>query len=323
MTRIARLLALGSLIALTALAVACSGIATADVSITPSKTFGAPPGLRDTAITLKTLFDQGKLADAHALCQQGFAAAADDATKAFYLRYDGEAYMVEGSPKCVDVLKQVIEQFPQTMQAPWAKLDLGEVYAEAGAMQASPTKYVALALPVLDDFIKTYPQHEKIARAYWLRARCRERLGDDAAALADYQQAVAQYPGWANSDLCLKRAIELLQKAGRWDEAIAAAHQYQSLFPGRLGGMASYSAAMSYARKGELTSAVREFDALLVQVPWDKPRCAHALFQKGLCQKVLGQVAAARETMTRLVQSYPDQYIATQGKQRLEQWAAE
>ncbi len=320
MTRSARLLVLGSIIVLAAtLTVACY----AQTASPPPKTFGAPPGLRDQALALKSLFEQRKLADAHAFCEQGFAAAADDETRAFYLRYDAEAYMIERAPKCVEVLMQVIEQFPQTMQVPWAKLDLGEVYAERSHVIASHEKFALMAMSVLDDFINSYPQHEKIVRAFWLRGRCRQQLGDGAGALADYQQAVAQYPGWANSDLCLKRAIQMLQKAGRWDEAIAAARQYRTLFPGREGGMASYSIAMSYARKGDSASAIHECDDLVAQFPSDKQRCALALFQKALCQKVLGQVASARDTLTQLVRSYPDQYIASRAKQQLELLSAQ
>ena len=300
MTRAARLLLLlGSLITLGAWV---AGTAIADVSVSPSKSFGAPPGLREQAITLKTLFDQGKFADAHALCQQGFAAATDDETRGFYLRYDGEAYMCEYSPQCVEVLKQVVEQFGHTIQVSWAKLDLGEIYTQE-ALMGPPEEPAAKALSALDGFVREYPGHEKIARVLWLRGRCSERLGNHEAALADYQEAVNLDPKQANADLCMQRTFEVQVQLHRWDDAIASAQRYIELFPGRRPVEVGMVKVLAHACKGGLPQALKEFEQLITQYPNLVSRCAEAWenlvdltpdsetceASVGFCQKLLDQ----------------------------------
>ena len=51
--------------------------------------------------------------------------------------------------------------------------------------------------------------------------------------------------------------------------------------------------------------------------------CADALLQKGLSQKALGQLTAARQTLEQLIAAYADTYPATQAKQQLEALAAQ
>jgi len=287
------------------------------------KTYGAPSGLHDTALALEGLFKQKKYADAHALCKQGFEAAADDETRAFFLRYDAETYMEERSPECEPLLKKVIEQFAQTTQASWAKMDLAEAYVHAALVIGNTEHYVSLALPLFDDFINNNPKHEKIARAYWWRAGLYERLENYQAALADYQKAADLYPTYPNGNECLMGAIKMLQKFQRWDDAITYARRYIELLPGSSPAPAQLSIGFSCAGKGDLAQAIQEFDKVLSQYPDARDQCAQALFQKGLALKALGQLDAARSAFEQLARDYPDQNLAAQAKQQLDLLAAQ
>jgi len=281
-------------------------------------TYGAPAGLRDTAVTLEGLFKQKKYAEAHALCQQGYAAATDDEIKAFYLRYDAETYMEERSPQCEPVLKQVIAQYAGTAQASWATMDLGEAYVHAALVIGNTEHYSALAMTYLGQFISAHPAHERIARAYWWRALLQERQGNYQAALTDYQKAADLYPTYPNGNECLMGAIKLLQKFERWDDAITYAQRYIQLLPQFNPAAAQLTIGFSYAGKGDLAGAITEFDKVVTQYPGAKDDCAKALFQKGLSQKALGQTEAAVQTFQQLKQDYPDDALASQAQQQLD-----
>jgi TolA-binding protein len=252
------------------------------------------------------------------LCQQGLAAATDDETRAFFLRYDAETYMEERSPQCEPVLKQVIEQYAGTTQVSWAKMDLGEAYVHAALVIGNTGNYTAQAMTTLTDFINNNPTHEKIARAYWWRAGLEERQGNYQAALTDYQKAADLYPTYPNGNECLMGAIKMLQKFERWDDAITYAQRYIQLLPQFNPAAAQLTIGFSYAGKGDLVGAITQFDKVVTQYPAAKDDCAKALFQKGLSQKALGQVAAAVQTFQQLKHDYPDNVLAAQAQQQLD-----
>jgi len=289
----------------------------------PQETFGAPTDLVATATQVDQLLRQRKYAEARAICQQVYDAASDDATRALALRGIGETYKEEYlMDKAIETFQQVVEQYPQSDQVSWAKLGIAESCIFKAEV-ARPEQNIALAMPILEQFLKDYPDHERAERALKHRGWCYERLGNYEAALAEYLKAVDLYPAhrWAHG--CLMRAIGLQQKLGRWDDAIAAAGRYIQLFPDWDPVNAQLTMGFSYAGKGDLATAIQEFDKVVSQYPIFKGQCAMALFQKGLSQKALGQLAAARQTLAQLAQTYPDDYLAVQAKQQLELMGAE
>jgi len=285
-------------------------------------TLGAPPEYRDVALRVDQLLGERKFDEARAICQQQYDAATDDETRALFLRGIGEVYKVQRSLKCMDVFKQVLDQFPQTKQVSWAMLGLAEAYIWKGMIMGAPQENFGPGMTLLEQFLRDYPDHERAARALWGRGMVYDRLGNDAAALAEYQKAVDGYPTQKMADLCLERVIALQQKASRWDDAIASAKRYIGLYQ-KGAAQAQLSIGMSYAGKGDLAAAITEFDKVVSLYSGDKTTCADALLQKGLSQKALGQLAAARQTLEQVVQTYPDSYPATQAKQQLEALAAQ
>jgi TolA-binding protein len=301
-----------------------AGVAGAQEQAAPAQTeitLGASPEYRDLALQIDQLLKQRKFDDARAICQQRYDAATDDETRAMFLRGIGEVYKVQRSLQCIDIFKQVIDKFPNSKQVSWAKLGLAEAYIWKGAIMGRPEENFGLAMPLLEQFLKDYPTHERAGRALWGRGMVYDRLGNDAAALAEYQKAVDLYPTQKMTDLCLERVIALQQKAGRWDDAIASAKRYLQLYS-KGAAAAQLSIGFSYAGKGDLATAIVEFDKVVSQYPESKEAPA-ALYQKALSQKALGQLGAARQTLQGLVQTYPDSYSATQAKQQLELMATQ
>jgi len=297
--------------------------ATTPQTTASAPTFGAPPSLLATAARIVDLLHQHKFAEARAICQQGYDSATDDATRALALRAMGETYKEENaSDKAIELFQQVITQYPQSDQVSWAKLGVAECYLDK-AEKGHPEDNIAIALPMLQQFLTDYPNHERAEWALKYRGLCYERLGNDQAALAEYLKAADLYPKNSWTDGCLMRAIRLQQKLGRWDDAIASAQRYVTMFPDRGPARAQVSIGVSDAGKGDLAGAITQFDKVVSLYPTAKGQCAKALFQKGLAQKALGQLAAAVQTFQQLQQTHPDDYFASQAQQQLDALAAQ
>jgi len=296
----------------------------------PTETFGAPPELQAVAAEVDRLLRERRFAEARAICQQGYDSATDDATRALALRGIGETYKedylaskaIKVFQQAIETFQQVIQQYPQSDQVSWAKLGIAECYVDQAEV-ADPEENIAVAMPMLEQFLKDYPNHERAEWALKYRGWCYERLGNDEAALAEYLKAPVLYPKHRWTPICLRSAIVLQQKMERWEDAIATAGRYLQLFPDCDPVNAQLTMGFSYAGKGDLATAIQEFDKVVSQYPIFKGQCAMALFQKGLSQKALGQLAAARQTLAQLAQTYPDDYLAVQAKQQLELMGAE
>ena len=321
MRRVAKATVVVGLTALLLAFLTCAAGAQPEPPSSSAETFGASPSLVDTAARVVDLLHQHKYAEARAICQQGYDSAPDDATRALGLRGIGETYKEEYSmDQAIGIFQQVITQYPQSDQVSWARLGIAECYLYKGEV-AHLQENIAIAMPMLEQFLKDYPNHERAERALKYRGWCYQKLGNDEAALAEYLKAPDLYPKnpWTNG--CLERAIELQQKLGRWDDAIASARRYIQLFPDRDPANAQLTIGFSLAGKGDLASAITEFDKVVSQYPTAKGQCAMALFQKGLSQKALGQLAAARTTLEQLAQAYPDDYLASQAQRELDMMA--
>lgn len=288
-----------------------------------TRTYGAPPDLVATATQVANLLVEHKCVEARAICQQVYDSAPNDAIRAVALRGIGETYKEEYlMDRAIEIFQQVIQQYPSTDQVSWAKIGIAESYIYKAEV-VRPEENIALAMPILEQFVRDYPTHERAERALKFRGWCYEQSGNAQAALAEYLKAVDLYPQhrWTNG--CLIRAIELFQKAERWDDAITQGQRYIQLFPDRYPVVAQTSIGMSYAGKGDLARAIVEFEKIPTLYPAEKGQCANALFQKALAQKALGQLASARQTFEQLAETYKDDYLAVQAKSQLEMMGAQ
>lgn len=281
-------------------------------------TLGAPPEYRDVALRVDQLLNERKFDEARAVCQQGYDSATDDETRALFLRGIGEVYKVQRSPQCIDIFRQVIERFSESKQAPWAKFGLAEAYIYKGMLMGGMEENLALAMPILEEFLKDYPNHERCARALWGRGLVQERLGKDQAALVEYEKAVAAYPSQKMADLCLKRIIDLQQKLRRFNESIMSARRYMTLYPGGDCAGAQLAVGKSYALSGDYASASEELAQVLSRYPDHRDECAEALFQSAFCYRALGLEDEARAAYLRLIETYPDHQLAGLAKARLQ-----
>jgi tetratricopeptide (TPR) repeat protein len=281
-------------------------------------TLGAPPEYRDVALRVDQLLKERKFDEARAICQQHYDAATDDETRALFLRGIGEVYKLQRSPQCIDVFKQVIEKFPNSKQVPWAKLGLAEAYIWKGMIMGGTEENFGLAMAILEQFLKDYPNHERCARALWGRGLVHERLGNDEAALIEYEKAVALHARQKMADLCLKRIIELQQKLRRFNESVASAQRYMALYPAGDCAGAQLAVAKSYALSGHYASAIEEFAKVLSRYPGYQDECAEALFQSAFCYRTLGLEDEARGAYLRLIETYPNHHLAGLAKARLQ-----
>jgi hypothetical protein len=93
----------------------------------PDATWGGRAELRDTAVLVWRLIHEGKFAQARAACACLYDSARDEETRALALRGIAEAYREEfSSERAIEIFKQGIEEFPESSQVSWAKLDLAE-----------------------------------------------------------------------------------------------------------------------------------------------------------------------------------------------------
>jgi len=269
----------------------CQGLAEAQSQIAPEKTLGSPPELRELALQMESLLvKEGKFAEARDICQQRYDQASDPETKAFWLRGLAESYKVEGKlDSALAIFKQVLEQFPQTQQVSWATFGVAECYHYYAKYFGKVEENVPLFMPILEKFIKDYPNHYHVASALYGRGWGYEKLGNDEAALPEYQKAVDLYPNYPHADFALGALIAVQRKLKRWDDAIASARRYIELFPQRNPAGAQLSIGMCYAEKGDFAAAIKEFDKVLAQYPGSKDECALAQEQKANCEKKLSQ----------------------------------
>jgi len=283
----------------------------------PVRTYGAPPGLLPAARHIEDLFKQKAYAEAVAYCQKGYDSAKEDEGRAFFLRYTGETYLAAQSERCLDYFRQVVDRFPQTEQASWAKFDIASAYYYKAKYFGNVKQNAAIFMPMIDQLLKDYPKHEMAAGGLYVLGWGHENLGNEKAALAQYQKAVDLCPNYPWADLCSKRVYELHQKSGHWDEAIAGARRYIELFPYRASAEAQLAVGLCYLGKGDRSQAIVEFDQVLSRYPDQREQCPKALLQKGLCQKALGQLDAARDTFLQLAKSYPNDRLVHEARHQL------
>jgi TolA-binding protein len=235
---------------------------------------------------------------------------------------DGVPRSPQATDRAIEIFRVVIERFPQSEQVSWAKLDMAEAYIDKSEM-GDPEKNIPIARALLEEFIASYPNHERAERALKLLGWCYEQLGDKQTALAQYEKAVAAYPTNHWTPACLERAIELQQEFGRWDDAIASARKYIASYPGGKSAQAQLAIGVCSAAKGNNAQAIIEFGKLVAEYPTCSAECAAALFQKAFIHKSLGQVGLARAALQHLVQAYPSEQFAAEAQRQLSQLAAE
>jgi tetratricopeptide (TPR) repeat protein len=274
MTGIARMLAPLAVMALLAAA------AQTEPAALPDDLYGAPPGLAQVAAQLNELLygDAGRdYEQALAICKQGYDAAADDEARAFFLRFTGETYMQMLSPQCLDIYRQVIERFPNTSQVSWVKYAIGRACGDKVEM-GTPQERARMGIAAFAEFLREYPGHYRAAQALWWSARSYESLGDDEAALAQYEQAADLYPKHWNADACLMCVITLHWRHQRWDDAIAAGRRYLETYPDRDPAPVRMMLGFFYANQGQAAPALTEYDKALDCYALDDPQRAEMLY---------------------------------------------
>jgi tetratricopeptide (TPR) repeat protein len=290
MTGIARMLAPLAVMALLAAA------AQTEPAALPDDLYGAPPGLAQVAAQLNELLygDAGRdYEQARAICNQGYDAADDDEARAFFLRFTGESYMQMLSPRCLDIYRQVIERFPNTSQVSWVKYAIGRAYTEEKLETGTPEERARTGIAAFAEFLKDYPGHPKAAQALWWSARSYESLGDDEAALAQYQQAADLYPNHWNADVCSMSIIRLHLRHQRWDDAIAAAWRYLETYPDRDPAPVHMMVGFCYANKGDAAPTLAECDKALSYHAADDPQRAEMLYSIAATVMGLGEYEEA------------------------------
>jgi len=284
----------------------------------PEKTLGAPREWREVAVRVDRMLSDRKFAEARAICQQGYDSATDDESRALFLRGVAETYKEEHVfDRGIEVFLQVIERFPHSAQVSWAKAGVAECYYYKAKYFRQVKENAPIFIALLEQFVREYPGHERIAGALFVLGWGYEQLGDEAAAVARYERAVNLYPTYLWADQCFDQLIALHQEAQRWDAAIATARRYLACLPNKNPAAAQLSIGNSYMGKGDLPSATGEFEKTVARYPQASAECAVALLQKARCQATVGSVADARATLERLLKAYPSSNVAAEAKAAL------
>jgi tetratricopeptide (TPR) repeat protein len=194
---------------------------------------------------------------------------------------------------------------------------IGEQYFHKARYQEGAQGMIRKYMPLTEEFIRQYPKHYYVVGALYARGWGCEQLGDKAAALAEYQRAVDEYPQYPHSDLCLLRVAAIHQELREWDDAIAAAHKYLEIYPHRHPWEARFSAGISYYRKGDPRPAIAEFTEAFDSSPAAYEDRAPALFFRAMSHKALEEPVQARQDLEQLVASYPKHRLGAQAQEEL------
>ena len=117
-------------------------------------------------------------------------------------------------------------------------------------------------------------------------------------------------------------AFDLL-KEGRYDEAATALRDFHGRYPEHeLAPNALYWLGEAHYVRRDYTSALAAFQGLLQQYPGTR-KAPDALLKAGYCQLELKQTGAARTTLGRVVNEFPDSTAAAEARSRLERIAAQ
>jgi tetratricopeptide (TPR) repeat protein len=244
-------------------AIACADPATAPEPLPDMRVPSAE--LQSPAERINHLCEARRFENARAICQAGLDSATDDETRAFYLRHLALTYDNEGNyDQAIATYGQVIAQYPQSHQAPWARYYMAQMYLFKARLPGQEAS-LGQAVMLLEQFLKDYPNHYWAGRAMYTLGRCHEQAGDYDAALATWQQGVEQYPKHLLVDGCLTAAIELCTNLGRWDDVIALSQRYIEQFPNQRPAGARLWIPVAHAAKGDKPAALAAFETLMVQ----------------------------------------------------------
>jgi tol-pal system protein YbgF len=164
-------------------------------------------------------------------------------------------------------------------------------------------------------------QHE-LERA---RAQQRDQYVDLDTRLRAAEAALvaAQPQGPAGSPEAEYQAAFDLLKEGRYDEAATALRDFHGRYPEHeLAPNALYWLGEAHYVRRDYTSALAAFQGLLQQYPGTR-KAPDALLKAGYCQLELKQTGAARTTLGRVVNEFPDSTAAAEARSRLERIAAQ
>lgn len=144
------------------------------------------------------------------------------------------------------------------------------------------------------------------------------RLRAAEAALVATQPVTA--PGSPEAEY--QAAFNLL-KDGRYDEAAVALRDFQARNPQHeLAPNALYWLGEAHYVRRDFAAALAAFEGMLRDYPGTR-KAPDALLKAGYCQIEMKQTAAARVTLGRVVQEFPDSAAATEAQARLERIGAQ
>ncbi len=146
--------------------------------------------------------------------------------------------------------------------------------------------------------------------------------GAGAAVGATAGAAAAGAAGPAGSERARYEAAFELLKEGRYEEARGAFKRYLADYPDSdLAGHSQYWLAETFYVSQDYTAALPEFRKV-VSGYGNSRKLPDALLKIGYCQVELGQMDAARRTLSDVVSKYPETTAARLASQRLEQIGA-
>ena len=117
-------------------------------------------------------------------------------------------------------------------------------------------------------------------------------------------------------------AFDLL-KEGRYDEAAVALREFQARNPQHeLAPNAQYWLGEAHYVRRDFAAALAAFEGLMREYPGTR-KAPDALLKAGYCQFELKQAVAARATLNRVVQEFPDSPAAVEARSRLDRIGAQ
>jgi tol-pal system protein YbgF len=139
------------------------------------------------------------------------------------------------------------------------------------------------------------------------------RLRAAEAALASTQPQVA--PGSPEAEY--QAAFDLM-KDGRYEEAATALRDFQARYPQHeLAPNALYWLGEAHYVRRDYPAALAAFESLLREYAGTR-KAPDALLKAGYCQLEMNQTGAARTTLSRVVQEFPNSPAATEAQARLQ-----
>jgi TolA-binding protein len=163
----------------------------------------------------------------------------------------------------------------------------------------------ATSAQLFAEFLRNYPGDTRDAQARLMLARSYARSQRCGEAVPAYEGFTERYPDHIEASAARRERAGCLQQLGNFDRAATAFEEVQRLYSeGQFAAGSLLSAALNYARAGDLANAVRAYDKLLADYD-GTPESLRGRYRLAQLRFARGDAAGAQALLTQITSRAP------------------